>query len=128
MARILGVEIPDQKRAIIGLSYIYGIGVKTAGVILKKVDSDPNKKIADLTSEEIARILKVINEEYKVEGELRSEKMLAIKRLMDVGCYEGRRHREGRTVRGQRTKNNCRTKKGPKPNAIKKRRQNRKQT
>jgi small subunit ribosomal protein S13 len=120
MARILGVEIPDEKRAIIGLTSIYGVGVKTSALVLKATGIDPDRKISSLTAEEIKKLLQELSGNYKLEGPLRAEGKLAIKRLMDMGCYRGKRHREGRTVRGQRTKNNGRTNKGPKKNAIKK--------
>ena len=120
MARILGVEIPDEKRAIIGLTSIYGVGGKTAELVLKATGLDPDRKISSLTSEEIKKLLKELSDNYKLEGPLRAEKKLSVKRLMDMGCYRGKRHREGRTVRGQRTKNNGRANKGPKKNAIKK--------
>ena len=120
MARILGVEVPNKKRIIIGLTYIYGIGVKRAEMILNTTHIDPHKRVEELTTDELKHILEEINSHYKVEGDLRAEKMLAIKKLIDISCYVGRRHREGRPVRGQRTRNNGRTKKGPKKNAIKK--------
>lgn len=122
MARILGVEIADGKRAVIGLTGIYGIGLSTAQSILQVLEISFDKKIGALSAEEKKKILAYIAANYKVEGALRAEKMLAIKRLMDMGCYIGKRHRENRTVRGQRTKNNGRTKKGAKQNAIKKKR------
>ncbi len=123
MARMFGVEVPDNKRCPIGLSYIYGIGLKTASIILTKLNIDLNKKIKDLHSDQIRDITKEINDNYKVEGALRSKIMLDIKRLMDIGCYVGQRHRTGRlTVRGQRTKTNGRTKRGPKKNTIKNKR------
>ncbi len=123
MARILGVEIPNQKRSIIGLTYIYGIGVKTSEIILKKVNIDPNKKIINLTTEEKSRILNEINTNYKVEGSLRVEIFKHIKRLKEINTYRGRRHRMGLPIKG-RTKNNCRTLKGPKKNTIKKKKGN----
>ena len=121
MARILGVEIPGHKRVVIGLTRIYGIGNKTSNVILEAVKVDPDKKIIELSQEEVSTIVKEIRDHYLIEGALRSKVQLAIKLKKDIGCYVGKRLREGRTVRGQRTKNNCRTKKGPKKNAIKKR-------
>ncbi len=121
MARILGIEIPDQKRALIGLTYIYGIGQKKSKVILENAKIDHNKKVFQLDPEEKARILQEINKNHQVEGSLKAEKLLNIKRLIDIDCYRGRRHRKGLPVRGQRTKNNCRAHKGPKKNTIKKR-------
>ena len=106
MARILGIEIADKKRAIIGLTHIYGIGLSTSQSILKKLAINFDKKIGTLTPEEKKKILAHIQANHKVEGPLRAEKTLSIKRLMDIGCYRGKRHRENRTVRGQRTKNN----------------------
>lgn len=112
MARIVGVDLPKEKRGIIGLTYIYGIGQSNARKILKSAGVDENIKVKDWADDHIANIRKVINEEYKVEGALRSEKQMNIKRLMDIGCYRGIRHRSGMPVRGQSTKNNARTRKG----------------
>ncbi len=112
MARIAGVDLPKNKRAEIGLTYIYGIGHQTAVDILKKSKIDPAKKVADLTDEEVATIRAIIQNDYKVEGALRSETQLNIKRLMDIGCYRGLRHRKGLPTRGQRTRTNARTRKG----------------
>ena len=112
MARIVGVDLPKEKRGIIGLTYIYGIGHSNARKILKSAGVDENIKVKDWADDHIANIRKVINEEYKVEGALRSEKQMNIKRLMDIGCYRGIRHRSGMPVRGQSTKNNARTRKG----------------
>jgi small subunit ribosomal protein S13 len=112
MARIAGVDIPDKKRGEISLTYIFGIGRSSARKILDKAGVDLNKKVLDWTDEEVANIRNVIGLEYKIEGELRSEVQLNIKRLMDIGCYRGIRHRVGLPVRGQRTKNNTRTRKG----------------
>jgi len=112
MARIAGVDIPDKKRGEISLTYIFGIGRSSARKILDKAGVDINKKVLDWTDEEVANIRNVIGLEYKIEGELRSEVQLNIKRLMDIGCYRGIRHRVGLPVRGQRTKNNTRTRKG----------------
>ncbi len=112
MARIAGVDLPKNKRAEIGLTYIYGIGHSTAVEILKKSKVDPGKKVADLTDEEVATIRAIIQNDYKVEGALRSEMQLNIKRLMDIGCYRGLRHRKGLPTRGQRTRTNARTRKG----------------
>jgi len=110
--RVAGVDLPRNKRAVIGLTYIYGIGEATAKKILAKVGVDGNRKIAELTDEEASQIRTVITNEYKVEGQARSEQQLAIKRLMDIGCYRGLRHRRGLPVRGQRTRTNARTRKG----------------
>ncbi|MFQ3598055.1 MAG: 30S ribosomal protein S13 [Chloroherpetonaceae bacterium] len=110
--RVAGVDLPRNKRAVIGLTYIYGIGDATAKKILAKVGVDGNRKIAELTDEEASLIRNVITSEYKVEGQARSEQQLAIKRLMDIGCYRGLRHRRGLPVRGQRTRTNARTRKG----------------
>ncbi len=112
MARIAGVDLPKRKRSEIGLTYIYGIGRTSSRAILAKASVDANKKIADLTDDEVARIRSIITADYKVEGALRSETQMNIKRLMDVGCYRGIRHRKGLPVRGQRTRTNARTRKG----------------
>lgn len=112
MARIAGIDLPKQKKAFIGLTYIYGVGRKTAMDILTKAQVNPDKRIAELTEEEIARIRSIMTAEYKVEGALRSEVQQNIKRLMDIGCYRGLRHRRGLPVRGQRTRTNARTRKG----------------
>ncbi len=112
MARIAGVDIPGQKRGEIGLTYIYGIGRSNANSILVKAGVDIDKKVDDWTIEESNAIRKIINEEYKIEGVLKSEVQMSIKRLLDIGCYRGLRHRRGLPVRGQRTKNNSRTRKG----------------
>lgn len=112
MARIAGIDLPKQKKAYIGLTYIFGIGITTAKNILTKAGVDENKKIADLTEAEVAEIRAVMTADYKVEGELRSEVQQNIKRLMDIGCYRGLRHRRGLPVRGQRTRTNSRTRKG----------------
>jgi small subunit ribosomal protein S13 len=112
MARIAGVDIPGQKRGEIGLTYIYGIGRSTAQAILVKAGVDVHKKVDDWTTEESNQIRTIINEEYKIEGVLKSEVQMSIKRLLDIGCYRGLRHRRGLPVRGQRTKNNARTRKG----------------
>lgn len=114
MARIAGIDLPKQKRGEIGLTYIYGIGRSTAQMILTKAEVDWNKKVQDWTDDEQNRIRTVINESIKVEGALRSETQMNIKRLMDIGCYRGIRHRSGLPVRGQSTKNNARTRKGRK--------------
>ena len=114
MARIAGIDLPKQKRGEIGLTYIYGIGRSTAQKILTKAGVDWNKKVQEWTDEEQNKIRTVINENLKVEGALRSETQMNIKRLMDIGCYRGIRHRSGLPVRGQTTKNNARTRKGRK--------------
>jgi len=112
LARIAGIDLPKQKKAYIGLTYIFGIGITTAKNILTKAGVDENKKIADLTEAEVAEIRAVMTADYKVEGALRSEVQQNIKRLMDIGCYRGLRHRRGLPVRGQRTRTNSRTRKG----------------
>jgi small subunit ribosomal protein S13 len=112
MARIAGIDLPKNKRGEIGLTYIYGIGKSTAQSILGQAGIDVNKKVQDWTDEELTSIRNIINESTKVEGQLRSEVQLNIKRLMDIGCYRGLRHRKGLPLRGQRTKNNSRTRKG----------------
>ncbi len=114
MARIAGVDLPKNKRGIIGLTYIYGIGNQASKMILSKAGIDENVKVKDWNDDQLAKIRAIINEELKVEGELRSQTQLNIKRLMDIGCYRGMRHRAGLPVRGQRTKNNARTRKGKK--------------
>lgn len=112
MARISGVDIPDHKRSEIGLTYIFGVGRSSANYILNKAGIDVNKKIGELNDEDQKAIRTIISEEFKVEGVLKSEVQLNIKRLMDIGCYRGLRHRRGLPVRGQHTKNNSRTRKG----------------
>lgn len=112
MARISGVDLPKNKRGVIGLTYIYGIGRSTAAKILKDAGIDENKKVSEWNDDEINSIRKFITDNIKVEGELRSEIQLNIKRLMDIGCQRGIRHRLGLPLRGQRTKNNSRTRKG----------------
>lgn len=120
MARIAGVDLPRGKRIEIGLTYIYGIGRTTSNRILSKINIDPGTKTDDLSESEINSIRKVIDAEYKVEGVLRTEISMNIKRLMDLGCYRGLRHRRSLPVRGQRTSTNARTRKGPKRSAVKK--------
>ena len=120
MARIAGVDLPRNKRIEIGMTYIYGIGKTSSQNILSKLNIDPNTKTDDLTEEQINDIRKVIDSEYKVEGELRTQISMNIKRLMDLGCYRGLRHRKSLPVRGQRTSTNARTRKGPKRSAVKK--------
>lgn len=112
MARIAGVDLPKNKRVIIGLTYIYGIGRSRSEEILGKADIVGNKRVNDLDDEEVARLRSIIQNEYQVEGQLRSEVQLNIKRLMDIGCYRGLRHRRGLPARGQRTRTNARTRKG----------------
>lgn len=114
MARIAGIDLPKQKRGEIGLTYIYGIGRSTAQMILKEAGIDFNKKVQEWTDDEQNAIRTIINDKIKVEGALRSEVQMNIKRLMDIGCYRGIRHRLGLPVRGQSTKNNARTRKGRK--------------
>ena len=114
MARIAGVDLPKNKRGVIGLTYIYGIGRSLASEILAKAGIDENKKVQDWTDDEQNALRTIINDEYKVEGALRSEVQMNIKRLMDIGCYRGIRHRLGLPLRGQSTKNNARTRKGKK--------------
>jgi small subunit ribosomal protein S13 len=114
MARIAGVDLPKNKRGEIGLTYIFGIGRSLANKILAEAEIDKNVKVQDWTDEQLGKIRSIINTQIKVEGELRSTVQLSIKRLMDIGCYRGVRHRLGLPVRGQRTKNNARTRKGKK--------------
>ncbi len=112
MARIAGIDLPKNKRGVIGLTYIFGIGKSRAREILNKVGVDENTKVKDWKDEEVRAIATLIQNEYKVEGELRGEVQMNIKRLMDIGCYRGLRHRKGLPVRGQRTRTNARTRKG----------------
>lgn len=114
MARIAGVDLPREKRAEIGLTYIFGIGRTTANRILEQTKVSPDTRIRDLTDDEVAKLREIIDKELKVEGDLRREISLNIKRLVEIGCYRGRRHRMGLPCRGQRTKTNARTRKGPK--------------
>ncbi len=114
MARIAGVNIPLNKRVEIGLTYIYGVGRPTSNEILKKLDIDPNRYVRDLTDGEITKLRDAIDNEHVVEGDLRRERSQNVKRLMEIGCYRGLRHRRGLPVRGQNTKTNARTRKGPK--------------
>ncbi|MGM0417135.1 MAG: 30S ribosomal protein S13 [Thermodesulfobacteriota bacterium] len=120
MARIAGVDLPKNKRADVALTYIYGIGKGTASKILNDIKIDAQTKIMDLDDDQINKIRREIDGDYKVEGELRSEVSMNIKRLMDLGCYRGLRHRRGLPVNGQRTRTNARTRKGPKRVAVKK--------
>lgn len=112
MARIAGVDLPKNKHAFIGLQYIFGIGQTRSIEILEKANVPTSKRVADFTDEEVARLRQIIQNEYSVEGQLRSEIALDIKRLMDIGCYRGLRHRRGLPARGQRTRTNSRTRKG----------------
>lgn len=114
MARISGVDLPNEKRLEIALTYIYGIGRTLSNEIIDKCGLDGNTRVKDLQDDDIAKIRDVLENEYKVEGDLRREVALNIKRLGEIGCYRGRRHRMGLPVRGQRTKTNARTRKGPK--------------
>lgn len=114
MARIVGVDIPDKKRGEVSLTYIFGVGLSSSQKILDEAGVDRNMKVQDWTDDQSAAIRTVINENFKVEGELRSETQMNIKRLQDIGCYRGIRHRIGLPVRGQSTKNNARTRKGKK--------------
>ena len=113
MARISGVDLPREKRVEIGLTYIYGIGVSSSKVILEKAGVNPDTRVKDLTDEEVKKISEVIDSDHVVEGDLRREVALNIKRLTEIGCYRGTRHRRGLPVNGQRTKTNARTRKGP---------------
>jgi len=113
MARIAGVDLPREKRVEIGLTYIYGIGRSTSNEILKKTGINPDTRVRDLTDDEVNSLKDIIDKEYTVEGDVRREISLNIKRLMEIGCYRGRRHKMGLPVRGQRTKTNARTRKGP---------------
>ena len=112
MARIAGVDLPRNKRGVIGLTYIYGIGSSSASSVLEKAGVSEDTKVSEWTDENIKQISRVVAEEFKTEGELRSEVQLSIKRLMDIGCYRGLRHRKGLPLRGQRTRTNARTRKG----------------
>ncbi len=114
MARIAGVDLPREKRVEIGLTYIFGVGRTRSNQILEKTGINPDTRIRDLTDDEISKLRDIIEKEYVVEGDLRRDIALNIKRLMEIGCYRGRRHRVGLPVRGQRTKTNARTRKGPK--------------
>ena len=114
MARIAGVDLPRDKRIEIALTYIYGIGLKSSQDILKDTGISPDTRTRDLTEDEVVKLRDAIDKGYMVEGDLRRERQMNIKRLVDIGCYRGRRHRLGLPVRGQNTKNNARTRKGPK--------------
>lgn len=122
MARIAGVDLPNDKKVKVSLTYIYGIGRTFALNILEAAGVDPEIRTKDLTDDQVSDIRKVIGDEFKVEGALRTETTMNIKRLMDIGCYRGLRHRRGLPVRGQNTKNNARTRKGKKKAAVKKKR------
>ncbi|MBQ9155844.1 MAG: 30S ribosomal protein S13 [Eubacterium sp.] len=113
MARISGVDLPREKRVEIGLTYIYGIGRTSADKILETANVNPDTRVRDLTDDEVRRIAEIINNDYMVEGDLRREIAMNIKRLQEIGCYRGIRHRKGLPVRGQKTKTNARTRKGP---------------
>ena len=114
MARIAGINIPLNKRVEIGLTYIYGIGRPTSNDILAAIGIEPDRKVRDLTDDEVSKLRDIIDRDYVVEGDLRRERSQNIKRLMEIGCYRGLRHRRGLPVRGQNTKTNARTRKGPK--------------
>lgn len=114
MARIAGVDLPREKRVEIGLTYIFGVGLPTSQKVLKEAGVNPDTRVKDLTDDEVGRIREVLEKTTQVEGDLRREIALNIKRLTEIGCYRGQRHRRGLPVRGQNTKNNARTRKGPK--------------
>ena len=114
MARISGVDLPREKRVEVGLTYIYGVGLKTSQTLLERTGISPDTRVRDLTDDEVNRLRDVIDKEYRVEGDLRREVAMNIKRLMDIGSYRGLRHRRGMPLRGQRTRTNARTRKGPK--------------
>ena len=114
MARIAGVDLPNEKRVEYGLTYVYGIGVASSNKILKEAGINPDTRVKDLTEDEEKKIREIIDRDYTVEGDLRRQIALDIKRLMEIGCYRGLRHRRGLPCRGQNTKNNARTRKGPK--------------
>lgn len=120
MARIAGVDLPREKRLEIGLTYIYGIGLKTSQNILSATGINPDTRVKDLDENDVSKLREYIDRNYTVEGELRSEVNLNIKRLMEIGCYRGVRHRKGLPVRGQSTKQNARTRKGPRHTVAKK--------
>lgn len=120
MARIAGITLPPEKRIEIGLTYIYGIGRSKANKILEEAKIDKNKKVKDLTEDEVNKIRQIIEKREKIEGDLRKEVAMNIKRLIDIGCYRGLRHKRNLPVRGQRTRTNARTRKGPRGHTIKK--------
>ena len=113
MARIAGIDLPKNKRVEIGLTYIYGIGRNSADLILKETGVDPSIRVKDLSEDDVTKLREYIDKHFRVEGDLRRETALNIKRLVEIGCYRGVRHRKGLPVRGQRTKTNARTRKGP---------------
>lgn len=117
MARISGVDLPKEKRVEVGLTYIYGIGLKTSQNILKATGIDPDARVKDLTESDVSKLREYIDKNVKVEGDLRRDVTMGIKRLIEIGCYRGVRHRKGLPVRGQNTKQNARTRKGPKRTA-----------
>jgi small subunit ribosomal protein S13 len=119
VARIAGVDIPREKRIEIALTYLYGIGRSLSNQILSRAGIDPNKRTNTLSEEEVAKIRDIIEQDHKIEGDLRKENNINIKRLMDIGCYRGLRHRRGLPVRGQRTRTNSRTRKGPRKTSMK---------
>ncbi|MFH1690713.1 MAG: 30S ribosomal protein S13 [Candidatus Eisenbacteria bacterium] len=121
MARIVGVDVPDNKRAVVALTYIYGVGRTSSEKILREAGVDESARVKDLSAEELGRIRQVLENSYRVEGNLRTEIALSIKRLKDIGCYRGWRHRRGLPCRGQRTRTNARTRKGPKKTVAGKR-------
>ncbi|MFQ5705842.1 MAG: 30S ribosomal protein S13 [bacterium] len=118
MARISGVDLPKEKRVEVGLTYIFGIGLSSSKSILKKAGVDPDKRVKDLSNDEVAKIRNIISSDHKVEGALRTEITMNVKRLMDIGCYRGLRHRRGLPVRGQRTHTNARTRRGGRRSVI----------
>ncbi|HSP90860.1 MAG TPA: 30S ribosomal protein S13 [Vicinamibacterales bacterium] len=118
MARIAGVDLPRTKRVEIGLTYIFGIGHTRAAGIVKEAGVDPNVRVKDLSEDDVRKLSRVIEEQGRVEGDLRKETSMNIKRLMDIGCYRGLRHRRSLPVRGQRTRTNARTRKGPRKGAV----------
>lgn len=122
MARIAGVDLPRRKRLDIALTYIYGVGQSRADEIVEKAKVEPSTKVQEMTEDEIRSVRQVIDDDYKVEGDLRREVQMNIKRLKDLGCYRGIRHRKGLPVRGQRTRTNARTRRGPRRATIRKRR------
>jgi small subunit ribosomal protein S13 len=126
MARIAGIDLPREKRVEAALPYVYGIGASRSRVILEKAGVDPDTRVKDLTETEVGKLREIVDREYKVEGDLRREVQLNIKRLMDIGCYRGLRHRRGLPVRGQSTKTNARTRKGPRRTVAGKKRAPRK--
>ena len=114
MARISGIDLPRDKRVEVALTYIYGIGLHTSQELLRRTGINPDTRVRDLTEDEVSRLRDIIDKELRVEGDLRREVSMNIKRLMDIGCYRGLRHRRGMPVRGQRTRTNARTRRGPK--------------